>query len=849
MSLKPGSKLGRLEILDFIDAGGMGEVYRARDPQLDREVAVKVLPPEVADDPSRVQRMEREARAVGRLNHPNLLAIHDIGSHEGAPYLVCEFLDGTTLREQLKSKRLSLADTLSYGAQIAAGLAAAHEEGVVHRDLKPENVMVSSHGQVKILDFGLAKFTGRVGADESVSPTLTAMTAPESVLGTAACMAPEQVAGRPVDHHADQFALGIMLYEMLAGRHPFGRETAPEAMTAILKEDPEPLDRSTTSAPPPLHWIVERCLAKEPEQRFASTSDLARDLATLRDRHRELTTPADSSDRPRTPALPFALATLALVAATAAAVWLLAPDRTGRAAHLDFERVTHRRGTVSAARFDPDGESVIYSASWDGEPSRLYLATPGTPDPIVVGPPDSVLLAVSRQRELLLSGDRQTDGPFLRTGTLSRMPVTGAPRALEESISEAAWGPEGEVLAVVRDIDREAVLESPPGRRRYATRGMIWDLRASPDGRRFAFVEVGHRATNFGPIVIMDADGSLRRLGLSGNLQGLAWSPDGREIWFAREASIVAVDLDGNERLVATFPQRVVLHDVAPDGRVLLAVEPSRWEMAGKAPGADSERDLSWLSYSLPFAISPDGSSVLFNECLTADCTVALRGFDGEPPIILGDGFAVAISPDGTQALSILPWQATELVLIPTGPGERRTIDLAGTGIARANFGTWSPDGRRLFLNADTPEGAPHVFQVELETGEVERITPEEVRWGFVAVSPDGERIAVQLARGGTVVLPLDGGEPVPIPGLDEQPVQWSADGRFLFTYKWGQMPLEIRRVELSTGASERFTSLEPTDTAGAVDIGPIAVTSNGDGYVYGYPRRLSELLIVKGME
>src|ERR1700757_1141699 len=284
MSLASGTKLGPYEILAPLGAGGMGEVYRARDSRLDRIVALKVLPTSFSADSERLRRFEQEARSVAALNHPNILAVHDIGTHDGAPYMVCELLEGETLRARLHGGMLSTRKAVELAVQIAEGLAAAHEKGIVHRDLKPENIFLTKDGRVKILDFGLAKVT-RGGSEPNTSQTLTsadiALTEAGQVLGTAGYMSPEQVRGIGVDHRSDIFAFGAIFFEMLSGKRAFSRETAAETMTAILKEDPPDLTELNHNISPALERIPRHCLEKSPEQRFQSARDLAFDLEAL----------------------------------------------------------------------------------------------------------------------------------------------------------------------------------------------------------------------------------------------------------------------------------------------------------------------------------------------------------------------------------------------------------------------------------------------------------------------------------------------------------------------------------------------------------------------------------------
>ncbi|MGH9253276.1 MAG: serine/threonine-protein kinase [Vicinamibacterales bacterium] len=291
MALTAGTRLGAYEIAALIGTGGMGEVYRARDPRLGRDVAIKVLPPAFSTDPERLARFEQEARAAAALNHPNILAVHDVGQHDGAPYIVSELLDGETLRDRLNGGAVPVRKAVEYAVQIARGLAAAHEKGITHRDLKPENVFVTTDGRVKILDFGLAKLTHAepTAAELSALPTAAALdgaqagpnTLPGVVLGTIGYMAPEQVRGLTADHRSDIFAFGAILYEMLSGRRAFRGETMADTMTAILKEDPPDLPAAERHIPSGLERIVDRCLEKNPGARFKSADDLAFALEAL----------------------------------------------------------------------------------------------------------------------------------------------------------------------------------------------------------------------------------------------------------------------------------------------------------------------------------------------------------------------------------------------------------------------------------------------------------------------------------------------------------------------------------------------------------------------------------------
>ena len=421
MALSAGTRLGPYAILAPLGAGGMGEVYRALDARLEREVAIKVLPAELASDTERLKRFEKEARSASSLNHPNIVTIHDIGSDRGVSYIAMERVEGSTLRELMAGGPLSLKRLLAISTQITEGLARAHEAGIVHRDLKPENVMVTKEGLVKILDFGLAKLESKTsGSGEgSQLPTMTG-TSPGVVVGTVGYMSPEQASAAPLDFHSDQFALGSILYEMASGKRAFQKKTAVETLTAILNEEPEPLEQAAPQVPAPLRWIVERCHSKQPEDRYVSTRDLARELAMVRDHASEITSrgtlQAASARKPGRRLLVFAAAA-ALAGAGLAAGWY----SRGRSPHLvaELRQVTFRRGFTGHGRFAPDGQTIVYAANWDGPPSQVYTTRVDNPESRSLGLPPADVLSVSSSGELAIALERES-GDVLAT-----VPLTG----------------------------------------------------------------------------------------------------------------------------------------------------------------------------------------------------------------------------------------------------------------------------------------------------------------------------------------------------------------------------------------------------------------------------------------
>ncbi len=449
-----GSRLGPYEILAPIGAGGMGEVYRARDPRLGRDVAIKVLPVSFSADADRLRRFEQEAQAAGALNHPNITAVYDIGTHDNAPYVVQELLEGETLRTALSGGKLPPRRAIEYALQIAHGLAAAHEKGIVHRDLKPENLFVTNDGRVKILDFGLAKLTlNEARSDATGLPTATGGTEPGVVLGTLGYMSPEQVKGRPADSRSDIFSFGAILYEMLSGHRAFHSDSAAETMSAILREEPPDLSVTNQAVSPGLERIVRHCLEKNPEQRFQSSRGLAFDLEAL--------SPGSgvSAATAGVPGRAFARARTALAAAAlialgaAAGIFAVARRLERRAPAPSFHRQTFRRGFIASARFAPDGQTIVYSAAWDGNPIGMFTTRAGSTQSSPLSLPSADVFSISSSGEMALLLHRPPGIPDM----LARAALAGgAPREILANVVDADWTPDGKNLGARRAHTRAA---------------------------------------------------------------------------------------------------------------------------------------------------------------------------------------------------------------------------------------------------------------------------------------------------------------------------------------------------------------------------------------------------------
>ncbi|MCI4348371.1 MAG: serine/threonine protein kinase, partial [Thermoplasmata archaeon] len=724
----------------------MGEVYRARDKKLDRDVAIKVLPERLAADPESLARFEREAKAVAALSHPNILSIFDFGRHQGISYAVMELLEGETLRSRLVGgEALPVRKAVDHAVQIARGLAAAHEKGIVHRDLKPENVFVTGDGRVKILDFGLARqAAASLEGDDTRSPTVTPGTEPGTVLGTVGYMSPEQVRGHAADARSDIFALGAVLYEMLSGRRAFSRETAAETMTTILKEEPPELAGSGVIVSTALDRVIRHCLEKGPQERFQS----ARDVAFALEEQSMISAP--SASRVATSKRSLTVSALRSVAAVAGffllavlashVFWKTLPPQPR------FHRLTFRPGTVASARFAPEGRTVVFSAAWEGKPVELFSTRMESSESRSLGYPPALLLGMSSASELAILVHPQgvLGGLGGNRGTLARVPLAGgAFHEILEDVVLADWTPDASELAVVRSVGGRNLVEWPIGRRLYETANNILAMRISPRGDRLALAEHAAGFGTNGSISVIDRDKKKTTVvqNAVGDFADVAWDSSGKEIWYefgiSGSDSLQAVDLTGRRRLLLRVPGRIQLFDLSSEGRALLNKVNWRVGILGVTPGQGRERDFSWLDVSEVDDVSPDGGELLIDEFGEGGdprrWSVYLRKTDGSAAVRLGDGQAMALSPDGKSALCMLRTEPPQLIAYPTGPGEPKRIP--NVKISDYSMAVWLPDGKRIaFSGVETGHG-PRCY-VQGVDGE-----------GLRAVSPEGTILPTSQPR------------------------------------------------------------------------------------------------------
>jgi DNA-binding winged helix-turn-helix (wHTH) protein/Tol biopolymer transport system component len=545
------------------------------------------------------------------------------------------------------------------------------------------------------------------------------------------------------------------------------------------------------------------------------------------------------------------IATLALALP---ALGFLAGAYTSRPPQVSFQKLTFRRGTVTSGRFAPDGRTVVYGAAWDGGRIRAYSTRTDSRESRDLELADADLMAVSPSGELAVLFGRRFFSMFgTTTGTLARVPLTGgAPRELLRDAQFADWAPGGKELAIVRQVGEKNRLEYPIGTPLYeSVRSHCVGLpRVAPDGDAVAFVQCEGKVYGAGGIALVGRSGKKTMLAhrLAG---GLAWNPRTKEVWFTieddnRSTVLYAVNASGREREVFRLPVPMTLLDVSKDGSVLVTMGTGRAGIMGLPPGAREEQELSWFDRSFLSALSDDGRTLLFGEAGDGrtDLGVYLRTTDGSPAVRLGDGAPHALSPDGAWVLASAKGAVRRLTLLPTGPGEPRSIEVGNVSVYRA---WWFSDGRRVLLGAEEPERGGRLWILDLKTAALKPLTPEFT--GLGVPSPDGSLVAT-TARDGGYLYPTDGSQRRPIPGFENEdwPIQWSADGRKLFVRRQGELPVPIYAIDLATGRRELFRRLAPHDRAGIVALFPELAPDNR-AYAYAYYRNLTDLYLVTGLE
>lgn len=744
----------------------MGEVYRARDTRLNRDVAIKVLPEALAHDADRLRRFEQEARTIAALNHPNILGIHDIGAHDGAPFLVSEFLEGQTLRDKLVSGAMPVRRAIEYALGIAQGLAAAHEKGIVHRDLKPENLFVTRDGRIKVLDFGLAKLVRPEGMHET-AVTLSNPTLPGTVMGTVGYMSPEQVRGEPIDARSDIFSFGAVLYEMLTGKRAFKRETSAETMTAILREEPQALNDAGWQGPPGLQRILVRCLEKNVERRFQSASDLAFGIESLSGTSAGTSTetPTATTTPKSVPLptswrgwLPWVIAATLLMGTT---VWETlrppsAPANPLEKAH--FARVTDLESVEAA--ISPDGKFVAFVSDHDG-PFDIWLTQVGT--------------------------GRVTNLTQGKAG-----PLPGPLRSVGFS------GDGSEIWIGGGDVDmRLRLVPLTGGTPRNFLGEETVNLAWSPDGERIVY----HTYANGDPMFVADPTGANARR-IFGDRPGLhnhfpAWSPDGRWIYFShgtpatKEMDLWRIDPDGGHAERLTQRNTDVAYPTPVGNRTVFYVARDEegsgpWLWAFDLKRRDSQRVSVGLEQYTSVQASADGRKLVatISNPIAGLWTVPILDRVAEEhdvkPFIVPTARALAPRFSGSSLFY--------LSSLGTGDGLWRLRDGKVTEIWKGADGALqetpavSPDGGRVAIVLRR-SGKHQLHVLSSDGAELQPIAEGMVPQGSSCWSPDGKWIVTggsDAAGSGLFKIPLDGGSPVRLASGSALNPVWSPDGSLI---------------------------------------------------------------------
>jgi eukaryotic-like serine/threonine-protein kinase len=814
-------RFGPYVVVGAIGSGGMGEVYRARDPRLNRQVAIKVLA-RAGSDPVRQRRFTGEAQAASALNHPNILTVYDVGVHDEVPYIVSELVAGESIRTLLARAPLPIREVLDLGAQMADGLAAAHQAGIVHRDFKPENVMVTPGGRVKILDFGLA-LVGTREATGSREGDVT-LTHAGLIVGTVPYMSPEQARGASVDYRTDQFSLGLTLYEMLTGRRAFQAETAPQTLAAILEDEPEPIAKRNARVPAPLRWVIERCLAKDPRQRYESTTDLARDLRTLRDRVTEVASVSDL-----TPAIPrrrwrAAVIILMVAAMTGAAGVIVGRVGDGSGARLDRYRFTPfatDAGYQASPAWSPDGKTVAYVAAVDGV---LQVFTKAVGSPLRAQVTHSrfdcreVFWGADGTRLYYISLARDRDGLW------SISAVGGEPEFVMENVSRAAMSPDGKTLALLRSSNNDyggvyslwlsSPPESPPVRYTRTPYGdpPFFDgiVRFTPDGSKLGLWAIRARAFARPEFWVVPFNGEAPYLAPSVTSSSprfaapFSWLPDNRHLvsalpfprpgvhlWILDTKSVdaqlittggsiendPAVSPDGT-RLVSTFQQaNYDVYKVSVDRHVVEPVLAS----------SRNEMDPAWSPASSQMAFTTDrsGSDEIWLRSQAGDFErplVTAQDFPKEETYLLG---SPAFSPDGQRVAYYREAQLNHIWISPVAGGPPVELSPAKAGVTNVeqDLPTWSPDGKWIAFPQDSGDkfGLWAVVKMRVGTQAAPQVVVSDiVPLSSVKWSPNGSWIAYSGREGLSIVAP-DGTSAHAISDEPWMAYVWSEDSRRLF--------------------------------------------------------------------
>jgi serine/threonine protein kinase/Tol biopolymer transport system component len=868
----PGQRFGAYSIISPLGRGGMGEVYRARDTRLGRDVALKVIREDSAGDPHRASRFEQEARAASSLNHPNIVVVYEIGDAllpgqtRPVRYLAMELLDGEPVSALLQGQPLPLRRALDWASQLADGLARAHESGIVHRDLKPSNILVTSDGRVKILDFGVAKLREpSAGGTEALTAAPETLTSPGVMVGTVGYMSPEQARGESATAASDQFSLGCILYEMLTGNRAFARTSTAETVSAILRDEPPPIEEANPKVPGPIRWIVERCLAKSSKDRYVSTRDLARDLQTFREH------PSEGGERP----LPrgsrigrgrrlWKVAAGAALAAAAGALAILLVAPALRSKHEpDFRRLTFRRGVVWRALFVPKSEGVLYTASWEGAPTRSYLTIPessGNDRSLESESQLPMAYSADGSQVLVLLG--WSRAAINARGTLAWWPALGGkPRPILQNAGWADWSEHARLLAVVRDTGAERILDVRKAdgaleRSVFRTTGGISYVRFSPDGERIAFIHHPSRYDDAGEVRLADSARAVSRV-LTPRFErcvGLDWNERSGDIWFTASptnlysSTLWKVSVRGRMRPLQSLPDFFALQDVSSSGERFLLVSSASGTGLFVRRNGGPPRDLTWLGSSGVADISPDGKVLLFSDGGASEKSLGTwtRPLDGGDAVRLGAATPGKFSPDGRSIIGLTAqvFGPQQLVLIPVGPGVARQLTFSRANHSMPSFAV---DDTILFVRSDG--GKSEVWRMSMTGAGARSLGAEGCDMPSANPSLFSFLCRGSETKGALYFFPMEKG-----PGrkLYELPdgrtinyARWSSSGNEIFLVT---RDLRFLTIDASDGSVLKGESVDLGEGVGSDSLRAAAFNGDASIQAYSFERFSSGLYLAGGL-
>jgi serine/threonine protein kinase/WD40 repeat protein len=875
-----GETIGPYEVLSQLGSGAMGVVYLAQDVRLGRKIALKLLPSQFTNDKDRLRRFQQEARATSALNHPNILTVYEVEQRDGLHYIATEFVDGVTLRQHMQTRRMNLDEVLAIAVQVASALQAAHAAGIAHRDIKPENIMIRPDGYIKVLDFGLAKL-----AENELSQA-AAETNPGVVMGTPRYMSPEQARGLDVDLRTDIFSLGTVIYELVTGKLPFEGETTSDVIAALIKDEPESMRTSVPELPVEFELVVSKALVKDRGLRYQAIAEFASALQQLKDEIKlgalvltndgspnahtiKTRTATDPQGKQKTERLSLSKGwTLTIALALIVAVGVVTILSFGRRSPSLGEKIakgsilTNRDGFVSAARFAPDGKRVVYSAGFDGKPVVLFYNNGEAADSRTGGL-EASLKSVSRSGNIAVLVNFELNWSDGRNGTLQILPAEGGQPVVApiDGIDDAAFAPDG-TFAIFRSVFGEQRLEYPAGTLLYTSSGWMSYPRFSPKGDKIAFFE--HPLGDFsGSIAVFDLASKKRTYLLNDwqALKGLAWNPKTNDLWFggskvSKTVSVNSVSLSGEvrEKLFAPPGQNARVEDISDQGRLLITQGTNHTTMVMLREESPAKIVSGAGAWSTSADISADGKTLLFYQwgyesIDGSDVSgVYLQRLESGEPVKLGPGKALALSPDGNWALALQPAKPQpQLTLLSTSLSHPKL--LGNPGIKEYHYASFFPDGKQiLFTGLEASDDAIiRSFVQDVDSGHVRPLTEE----GTVAlrVSPDGKRVITLQPDRIFYTQDLHGGAPKEIPGLesDDEPIQWSDDGRAVFVKAAGDFATKIYRVDLATGERREWKDIDPTNKVGHVGLevnpGGILITPDGKVCIYTYWILLQQIL------